>query len=85
MKMVMYNNGINLYLRERVRLMGRTDLFGLFAIIPILLYLVILGFSIYFIVRTLRFMNEKTKLDQQRNEKLDSLIQAIKENNRNEK
>ncbi len=85
MKMVMYNNGINLYLRERVRLMGRTDLFGLFAIIPILLYLVILGFSIYFIVRTLRFMNEKTKLDQQRNEKLDSLIQAIKENNKNEK
>jgi hypothetical protein len=66
-------------------MMGRTDLFGLFAIIPILLYLVILGFSIYFVVRTLRFMNEKTKLDQQRNEKLDSLIQAIKENNKNEK
>jgi hypothetical protein len=66
-------------------MMGRTDLFGLFAIIPILLYLVILGFSIYFVVRTLRFMNEKTKLDQQRNEKLDSLIQALKENNKNEK
>jgi uncharacterized membrane protein len=66
-------------------MMGRTDLFGLFAIIPILLYLVILGFSIYFVVRTLRFMNEKTKLDQQRNEKLDSLIQVIKENNKNEK
>ncbi len=30
-------------------------------------------------------MNEKTKLDQQRNEKLDLLIEAIKENNRNEK
>jgi uncharacterized membrane protein len=66
-------------------MMGRTDLFGLFAIIPILLYLVILGFSIYFVVRTLRFMNEKTKLDQQKNEKLDSLIQVIKENNKNEK
>ncbi|WP_066251138.1 hypothetical protein [Neobacillus drentensis] len=65
--------------------MARTDLFGFFAIIPILLYLVILGFGIYFIVRTLRFMNEKTKLDQQRNEKLDLLIEAIKENNRNEK
>jgi hypothetical protein len=65
--------------------MARTDLFGLFAIIPILLYLVILGFGIYFIVRTLRFMNEKTKLDQQRNEKLHLLIEAIKENNRNEK
>lgn len=80
----MYNNGINTYLRGRVRMMGRTDLFGLFAIIPILLYLIILGFSIYFIVRTIRFMNEKTKLDQQRNEKLDELIQTIKVNNRTE-
>lgn len=65
--------------------MASTNLFGLFAIIPILLYLVILGFSIYFIVRTIRFMNEKTKLDQQRNEKLDLLIHAIKDNNRTDK
>jgi hypothetical protein len=65
--------------------MVRSDIFGLFAIIPILLYLVILGFSIYFIVRTLRFMSEKTKLDQQRNEKLDLLIRAIQDNNRTEK
>jgi uncharacterized membrane protein len=80
----MYNNGIITYLRGRFWVMGRTDIFGLFAMIPILLYLVILVFSIYFIVRTIRFMNEKTKLDQQRNEKLDELIQAIKENNRTE-
>lgn len=53
------------------------NVFGLFAIIPILLYLFIIGFSIYFIVRTLRFMNEKTKLDQARNEKLDNLIKVI--------
>ncbi|PGY16074.1 hypothetical protein COE25_00840 [Bacillus sp. AFS031507] len=59
-------------------------MFGLVAMIPILLYLVILVFSIYFIVRTIRFMNEKTKLDQQRNEKLDELIQTIKVNNRTE-
>ncbi|MFL6555336.1 MAG: hypothetical protein ACJ8MO_04395 [Bacillus sp. (in: firmicutes)] len=65
-------------------MMARTDLFGLFAIIPILLYLVILGFGIYFIVRTIRFMNEKTKLDQQRNEKLDSLIQAIHDSKKTE-
>ena len=65
--------------------MASTNIFGLFAIIPILLYLVILGFSIYFIVRTIRFMNEKTKLDQQRNEKLDLLIHAIKDNNRTDK
>ncbi len=66
-------------------MVASTNLFGLFAIIPILLYLVILGFSIYFIVRTIRFMNEKTKLDQQRNEKLDLLIHAIKDNNRTDK
>lgn len=55
--------------------------FGLLAFIPILLYLVILVFSIYFIVRTIRFMNEKTKLDQQRNEKLDALIKVFQDRN----
>lgn len=56
------------------------SVFGLFAIIPILMYLFILGFTIYFIVRVLKFMNEKTKLDRERNEKLDALILAIKNN-----
>jgi hypothetical protein len=60
--------------------MDRTNIFGLFAIVPILLYLLILGFGIYFIVRTIRFMNEKTKLDQERNKKLDSLIKVIQDN-----
>lgn len=55
------------------------NLFGLFAVIPILIYLVILGFGIYFIVRTIRFMNEKTKLDQERNDKLASLIKALQD------
>ncbi len=59
--------------------MDRTSIFGLFAIVPILLYLLILGFGIYFIVRTIRFMNEKTKLDQQRNEKLDLLIKVLQD------
>ncbi|CAH2716758.1 hypothetical protein BACCIP111895_03946 [Neobacillus rhizosphaerae] len=58
---------------------GMGSVFGMFAIIPILMYLLILGFSIYFIVRTIRFMNEKTKLDQQRNEKLDTLIKVMQE------
>jgi hypothetical protein len=54
------------------------NVIGLFAIVPILLYLLILGF-IYFIVRTIRFMNEKTKLDQARNDKLDALIKTIQD------
>lgn len=55
------------------------NVFGLFAVIPILLYLFILGFSIWFIVRTIRFMSEKTKLDQERNQKLDALIKVMQE------
>ncbi|MDN3018268.1 hypothetical protein PH210_18990 [Paenibacillus sp. BSR1-1] len=63
-------------------MMDNGNIFGLFAIIPILLYLVILVFSIYFVVRTIRFMNEKTKLDQERNEKLDLLIKVLGNNDR---
>lgn len=55
-------------------------MFSLFAFIPFIIYLVILGFTIYFIVRVIKFMNEKTKLDQQRNEKLDALIAAMNHN-----
>ena len=54
---------------------------GLFALFPIV-YLLILGFTIYFIVRTLRFMNDKTRLDQERNDKLDALIKAVQSNNK---
>jgi hypothetical protein len=56
--------------------------FGLFALFPIVLYLIILGFTIYFIVRTLRFMNDKTRLDQERYDKLDALIKAVQANNK---
>ncbi|MGG1676096.1 hypothetical protein ACIFOT_10160 [Neobacillus sp. NRS-1170] len=64
-------------------MMDNGNIFGLFAIIPILLYLTILVFSIYFVVRTIKFMNEKTKLDQERNEKLDLLIKVLGNNERN--
>lgn len=54
--------------------------FGLFALIPILIYLVVLGLSIFVIVRMVTFMNEKTKLDRERNDKLDALIKAVQTN-----
>ncbi|MDQ1143749.1 large-conductance mechanosensitive channel [Bacillus sp. SORGH_AS 510] len=54
--------------------------FGLFAFIPVLIYLVILGLSIFVIVRMVTFMNEKTKLDRERNDKLDALIKAVQTN-----
>jgi large-conductance mechanosensitive channel len=61
-------------------MMESGSIFGLLTIIPVLIYLFILGFTIYFIVKVLKFMTEKTKLDQQRNEKLDELIRAIQDN-----
>lgn len=54
--------------------------FGLFALIPIVIYLGVLGLSIYMIVRTVTFMNEKTRLDRERNAKLDALIKAVQAN-----
>ncbi|WP_285766795.1 hypothetical protein [Peribacillus sp. SI8-4] len=53
------------------------SLIGLFAIVPILLYLGLLVLSIYFVIKIIKFINAKTKLDQQRNEKLDELIKVI--------
>ncbi|MEK3797148.1 hypothetical protein MHI18_02645 [Peribacillus sp. FSL H8-0477] len=47
-------------------------------LIPILLYLFIIGFSIYFVIMMILFMNRKTKLDKERNQKLDELIQVIR-------
>lgn len=58
--------------------------FGLFAIIPILIYLGLLVLSVYFIVRVIKFMNAKTRLDEQKNEKLDELIRAIEKCNKND-
>lgn len=52
-------------------------------LIPILLYLFIIGFSIYFVIMMILFMNRKTKLDKERNQKLDELIQVIRNTDNN--
>ncbi|MGE7186641.1 hypothetical protein ACQKKK_22585 [Peribacillus sp. NPDC006672] len=54
-----------------------SSLIGLFAIIPILFYLGLLFLSIYFVIKVIKFINAKTKLDQERNEKLDELIRVL--------
>ncbi|CAH0310726.1 MULTISPECIES: hypothetical protein [Peribacillus] len=54
-----------------------SSLIGLFAIIPILFYLGLIVLSIYFIIKIIKFINAKTRLDQERNEKLDELIKVI--------
>ncbi|MFJ7754658.1 hypothetical protein ACQKGI_01820 [Peribacillus muralis] len=53
------------------------SLFGLFAIIPILFYLGLLVLSVYFVIKMIKFINAKTRLDQQRNDKLDELIKIL--------
>ncbi|MDF2000486.1 hypothetical protein [Peribacillus frigoritolerans] len=54
-----------------------SSLIGLFAIIPILFYLGLIVLSVYFIIKIIKFINSKTRLDQERNEKLDELIKVI--------
>lgn len=54
-----------------------SSLIGLFAIIPILFYLGLIILSVYFIIKIIKFINTKTRLDQERNEKLDELIKVI--------
>ncbi|MED4636021.1 hypothetical protein P9443_24480 [Peribacillus frigoritolerans] len=54
-----------------------SSLIGLFAIIPILFYLGLIVLSVYFIIKIIKFINAKTRLDQERNEKLDELLKVI--------
>ena len=53
---------------------------GMFAILtflPIIFYLVLFVFAIYFVIKVIKFMNEKTKLDREKNEKLTEIIAVL--------
>ncbi|MET3320524.1 UNVERIFIED_ORG: hypothetical protein ABIC97_003624 [Peribacillus simplex] len=54
-----------------------SSLMGIIAIIPILFYLGLLFLSFYFVIKVIKFINAKTRLDQERNEKMDELIRVI--------
>lgn len=54
-------------------------MFDVLALLPILIYLFIFGLGIYFVFKVIGFINEKTKLDRERNEKLNELISAVRE------
>ncbi|WP_042351319.1 hypothetical protein [Bacillus massiliigorillae] len=56
----------------------------LIALLPLLLYIALLIFSIYFAVKVLKFMNKKAKLDEERNELLKELIQSDRQNDNKE-
>lgn len=55
-----------------------------FFIIPLLIYLAVIFLTIYFMVKIIKFTNEKVKLDRARNEKLDELIKLFSEGKRME-
>ncbi|MDR6999905.1 hypothetical protein [Neobacillus niacini] len=55
-------------------------LFVLFSFLPIIVYLVLIVLGILFVVNIIKFMNEKTKLDRERNEKLDELLTIVRNN-----
>ncbi|MGG0284241.1 hypothetical protein ABEY41_03735 [Peribacillus butanolivorans] len=57
-------------------LFASDSLYVLLTLIPIIIYLVLTGFAIYFVIKVIKFMNEKTKLDREKNEKLDELIKV---------
>jgi len=53
-----------------------------FAFLPAFLNLIIVIFVIYFAINAIKFMQAKTKLDRERNEKINELIKTFnKENN----
>ena len=56
---------------------GGDGMFVLLAWVPFIFYLVLTGFAIYFVIKVIKFMNKKTKLDQEKNEKFDELIKVL--------
>ncbi|WP_301107250.1 hypothetical protein [Sporosarcina sp.] len=55
-------------------------LFVLFSFIPLILNLLLIIFAIYFIVKVIKFMNNKIELDRVKNEKLTELIKVLHQN-----
>ncbi|OCA92310.1 hypothetical protein [Pseudobacillus wudalianchiensis] len=50
--------------------------FIFFTFLPIVIYLVLTGVGIYFVIKVITFMNEKIKLDRERNERISELIKT---------
>lgn len=55
------------------------NMFFLLAFFPFLIWLLLFIFAVYFVIKVIKFMNEKTVLDRAKNEKLTELINAINE------
>ena len=62
--------------------MGGDGIFALLTLLPLIMYIVVIAFMIYFVIKVIKFMNRKLKLDQERNEKLDELMKALNQSER---
>ena len=49
----------------------------LLTFLPIIFYLILTAFAIYFVIKVVKFFNEKTKLDREKNEKLTEIIKVL--------
>ena len=58
-------------------LFASDGMFVLLTFLPIIFYLVLTVFAIYFVIKVIKFMNEKTKLDREKNEKLTEIIKIL--------
>lgn len=57
---------------------------GFVSLVPLLLTLAFYALIVYLIINVVRFMKQKTVHDRERNDKLDALIQLLKERERQE-
>lgn len=52
-------------------------IFFLVVLLPFAIYFALVIFVVYFAVKMIKFMNKKTKLDKERNEKLAELMKVL--------
>ncbi|MFZ0447427.1 MAG: hypothetical protein WAM95_22885 [Bacillus sp. (in: firmicutes)] len=64
-------------------LFASDGMFVLLTFLPIIFYLVLTIFAIYFVIKVIKFMNEKTRLDREKNEKLTEIIKVLNKDKKN--
>ena len=58
-------------------LFASSGMIVLLTFLPVIFYLIVAVFAIYFVIKVVKFMNEKTKLDREKNEKLTEIIKVL--------
>lgn len=61
--------------------MINNGLFTLLTLLPLIIYLSLIIFGVYFVIKIMKFMDIKVKLDQEKNEKIEQLIKVINKDN----